>query len=186
MPLSVCVCSVSSARQTILTPRDRSRSALPPAQPLQVERFVWRSAHLPHSGAQVAPAAGDGARPLLPSAESAVHAAVETLGDSLRAAPRRVGGSLRGAVRILGEGSPTRCRALPRLRDPGDGVCPPALRLVPAREAADLLVPDAATVPVVRGQAGSDLRESRNAGSDRARIRTFSRARITCASCRRG
>ena len=43
----------------------------------------------------VALAAGDGARSLLPSEESAVHAAVETLGDS--PAPRRGGRALRGA-----------------------------------------------------------------------------------------
>lgn len=62
------------------------------------------------------------------------------------------------SVRVLARARRRGGRALPRLGDPGDGVCPPPLRFLPARTAADLLVPDAATVPFVRGEAGSDLR----------------------------
>jgi hypothetical protein len=87
--------------QSILTPRDRSRSAHPPAQPVHVERFVWRFAHLPRPGVSLAPAAGDGARPVLPPAEPARDATVETRRDSLRAPQPRVGAALGGAVRSL-------------------------------------------------------------------------------------
>jgi hypothetical protein len=75
-------------RQTILTLNDRLAVAHWRPQLIRIEPVGSRSTLLVWPGAHVARAAGDGARPPLPSAESAVHAAVETLRNSLRAAPR--------------------------------------------------------------------------------------------------
>jgi hypothetical protein len=88
-------------RQTILTLNDRLAVAHWRPQLIRIEPVGSRSTLLVWPGAHVARATDDGARPPLPSAESAVHAPVETLRNSLRAAPRRVGGTLRGAVRLL-------------------------------------------------------------------------------------
>jgi hypothetical protein len=75
-------------RQTLLTLNDWLAVAHWRPQLIRIEPVGSRSTLLVCPGAHVARAAGDGARPPLPSAESAVHAAVETLRNSLRAAPR--------------------------------------------------------------------------------------------------